>query len=448
MYGATSTALYTVDLTTGASTLVGNLGSAGLMIDIAIDHDTGICYGHDIVDDAIYTIDLSTGAATYLGPTGILCNYAQGMEFDQENDILYLAAYTSQGELYTCDTTTGACTLIGAFQGGAEVTALAIPYASTPGPIPIKVWVAPGTHPVEAIVENLGTFEETGLTCYADIVEFITDPNGTLVYSDSVGNIDLDPLGDEATITFASNDFNMEGAWGLFVDFPLGNDDKPNNNADSIGIGVDDTAPTSWHTLDPATPDGENGWYVSDLTVTLEADDDTETYGWQSGVDRIHYKIDGGTTQTIPGDSGSFIISDDGDDIEVEYWAVDNVENEETPHHTFTIDMDQTDPTVELSYESPGGNTIIWTATANDAMSGMERVEFYFNGVLQVTVTGAGPEFIWEMEYSPIPDATFTAVAYDFAGNDAFDEIKNPEGHANIHPVVDPKIAKVNPRIR
>jgi hypothetical protein len=432
MYGATSTQLYTIDLGTGTSTLVGSLGNAGLMIDIAIDQDTGICYGHDIVDDNIYTIDLGTGAATVLGPTGLACNYAQGMEFDQGNDVLYLAAYTTQGELYTCDVGTGACTLVGAFDGGAEVTALAIPYTTGPGPIPIDIWVAPGTYPLEAIVENLGTFEETGLTCYADLIEFVTDPNGTLVFSDQVDNIDLDPLGDEATVTFTSYDFQLEGAWGLFMDFPLANDDVQGNNDDQLGIGVDDTAPTSWHTLNPANPDGSNGWYVSDVTVSLDSDDDTATYGWQSGVAELKYQINGGTVQTIPGTSGSFVISDDGDDIEVKYWAVDKVGNAEAPNQ-FTIDIDQTKPTIVLTHEVIGGNQIqgwdiTFTATCSDAMSGLDIVKFYLNDVWQFedetapyewTITGwTGGGFV---------DVTFKATVWDLAGLDASDSITNPE---------------------
>jgi hypothetical protein len=454
MYGATSTALYTVDLGTGAATLVGNLGSAGLMIDIAIDQDTGICYGHDIVDDAIYTIDLGTGAATYLGSTGILCNYAQGMEYDQDNDVLYLAAYTSQGELYTCDVSTGLCTLVGAFQGGAEITALAIPYTGGgPGPIPIKVWVPIGTYPVAAIVENLGTFEETGLTCYADIIEFITNPNGTQVYNDSVGNIDLDPLGDEATITFDSCDFNMEGTWGLFMELPLVIDDKQSNNAKSVGIGVDDTPPTSVHSLSPANPDGLNGWYVSDVTVTVEADDGEDINGWQSGVDVIKYKIGSGAVQTITGDHGSFKIEDDGEGIQVEYWSIDNVGNEENPHHTFTVDMDQTSPSIVLDYEVTGGGIIegwefTFTATATDDTSGMERVEFYFNNVLQETVPGSGPTYVWVIQYNPLPNAVFKAVGYDFAGNDAYDEIENPDPHSNSQGNSNPMTHLLNLKVR
>jgi len=130
MYGCDSTNLYKVDMTTGATTLVGPFNNTwGCMIDMTIDCD-GNAYGHDISHDAIDKINLTTGAATMIGYTGIDCNYAQGMGFDKDNDILYLAAYTTEGEggLYTVDVATGHATLVGSFQGGDEVDGLAIPY--------------------------------------------------------------------------------------------------------------------------------------------------------------------------------------------------------------------------------------------------------------------------------------------------------------------------------
>jgi hypothetical protein len=295
---------------------------------------------------------------------------------------------------------------------------------------PITVWVAPGNQQIEAIVGNEGTFEETGLTCYGTLYQYIDDPeNGTLVWDDSIANIDLDPLGDEETVPFGSVNFNMQGPWGLYIELPLATDDVENNNLKSLGIGVDDANPTSSHTLSPASPDGLNGWYISDVTVTLDAEDGTQD--WQSGVDVIKYKVGSGAVQTINGDHGTFKIENDGEDIPVEYWAIDNVGNEET-HHTFTIDMDQTKPQITLEYEVTGGGPLegwefTFTATATDDTSGMERVEFYFNGVLQETVTGSGPTYVWVITYNPVPKAYFKAVGYDMAGLSDFYEIEDPD---------------------
>jgi hypothetical protein len=420
MYGASSTVLYSIDMTTGASTMIGSLGSAGLMIDIAIDHDTGICYGHDIVDDAIYTIDLGTGAATYLGSTGISCNYAQGMEFDQNNDILYLAAYTTQGELYTCDTTTGHATLVGAFQSGAEVCGLAIPYSGGgPGPGNVDVFAQPGTQNIGAMVQNDGTFPELDLITYAEIWEFISDPNGTLVYTDQINGIDLDPLGGEQALSFMTYNFAIEGLYTLTIDIPLAVDDKQNNNMKTITIGIDDTAPMSTHSLAPSAPTGLNGWYVDNVVVTLDGNDGTEAF--QSGVDVIKYQVDGGAVQSVSV-GGTFTISTDGIHT-IQYWAVDNVGNEEAKN-SFEIKMDKTAPIIDLTWESAGGTSkdIIFTATCSDATSGMDRVEFFIQSALQFTDDTAPYE--WVITWSSVLNGVmFKSIAYDVAGNNAFDEL-------------------------
>ena len=131
LYGIDGTNLYTVDKATGAGTLVGAFGIGGeIMIDIAID-GAGNAYAHDIVTDSIYTIDLTTGAATLLGGTGFDANFAQGMTWDPNTDTVYLAAFNNGaflGELRSVNTTTGATTVVGAFNGGAtaEVTWMAV----------------------------------------------------------------------------------------------------------------------------------------------------------------------------------------------------------------------------------------------------------------------------------------------------------------------------------
>jgi len=300
-----------------------------------------------------------------------------------------------------------------------------------PGPVDVTVWVPLNAdEEIAGIVQNLGTFGENDLTCYAEIYEYITNESGVQIYSDSVSDIDLNPLGDEETVIFKNHVFDLQGTYNLILNIPLpaDNDDFPANNVKKLGIGCDNTKPVSTHTLNPATPDGLNGWYVSDLTVTIDANDGTEE--WQSGVKEIAYKIGSEPIKTIPGAYGSFKVEDDGEDIVVEYWAIDKVGNEES-HHTFTVDMDQTTPTISMTYEAVGnpttGYTFTFTATAIDDPSGMERVEFYFNNVLQETVTGGGPTYQWIIEYNPIPNAVVKATAYDIAGNSASDEIENPD---------------------
>lgn len=179
LYGCTGTELYTVDVTDGSSSLVGTMTTTGLFVSIACDGD-GILYGLNLGDESLYSVNPSTGATTLIGNTGIGdLNYAQDMAFDKNNDSLYIASYTSanNGELYECDVTDGSTTLIGAF-GVLEVTAFAIPYSFfTPEHyISVTDLNVPDTVPhgetqtVSAMVNNIGNNTETNID-----VDFIVD---------------------------------------------------------------------------------------------------------------------------------------------------------------------------------------------------------------------------------------------------------------------------------
>jgi len=189
----------------------------------------------------------------------------------------------------------------------------------------------------------------------------------------------------------------------------------------------DTTPPVTVHTLDPPEPDGNNGWYVSDVNVTLTATDD------MSGVKEIRYTINGWSEHIIPGDNGSFIILGAGEDILIEYWAIDNAGNVETKND-LELDIDKSVPEVSLSFSYSGNRWLGWkynfTATATDDISGMDRVEFYFNNDLQEIVTGPGPIYIWTLSYC-IKPGIYRATAYDKAGLCESDEIQDPKTTSN-----------------
>ena len=214
---------------------------------------------------------------------------------------------------------------------------------------------------------------------------------------------------------------------------PAPNDDEPYNNICKLKVRVDDTEPISTHTLDPPEPDGEKGWYVNDVEVTLEAYDPFVNYV-SSGVAEIKYRINDGPVETITGSEGTFLITQeyDGYDIEVEYWAVDNVGNVEDVNLIQPlINMDQTNPVVDLTYEVDGGNPqqgwkLIFTAYAYDITSLMDRVEFYLNDEWQETVYGPGPEYQWVFIYHGGLNLIITAKGFDIAGNMASDSVENP----------------------
>ena len=167
----------------------------------------------------------------------------------------------------------------------------------------------------------------------------------------------------------------------------------------SIGFSsyLDDTTPpVTTISFNPPEPDGENGWYVSIVTVTLNATDD------DSGVNLTRYKIDSGPYSIY---IEPFIISTDGFH-KIWYYSIDNAGNQED-EKSAEFYVDQTDPEIWLSYEVVGGDkfkgyTVVWTATANDDTSGMNKVEFYFNGELRETVYGVGPIYQWTCYNFPI----------------------------------------------
>ena len=105
--------LYTINLATGATALIGV--TTGTVIDIAIDN-TGQMFGNEIVADNLVRIDKTTAATTIVGPTGINSNFAQGMDFDASDNTLYGFAFVitpvQQGHLVRFNLTTGAATIL------------------------------------------------------------------------------------------------------------------------------------------------------------------------------------------------------------------------------------------------------------------------------------------------------------------------------------------------
>lgn len=104
--------LWVGDITTGTFTLVG-LIDPGLIIDVSADA-SGNLFGHDISTDAFFSIDTTTGAGTSVALTGLAGNFAQGMDFDWSNGLLYATVYTGggTGTLVSFDPATNAVTVL------------------------------------------------------------------------------------------------------------------------------------------------------------------------------------------------------------------------------------------------------------------------------------------------------------------------------------------------
>jgi hypothetical protein len=119
--------LFTVDPVTGIAASVGNFvdatgASIGTVIDIAVSND-GNLFAHVLGSTAglggsLWSVDKNTGVSSLVGFSGIVTNFAQGMDFDPTTNLLYAALYTSggNGSYGIWDTTDGSFTQILALQ--------------------------------------------------------------------------------------------------------------------------------------------------------------------------------------------------------------------------------------------------------------------------------------------------------------------------------------------
>ena len=217
-------------------------------------------------------------------------------------------------------------------------------------------------------------------------------------------------INNEGWVTYTHSFYLVECG---IIDFQFYSVDNAGNVEETkqTEIKIDCYPPILYISFDPPEPDGENGWYVSNITVILNATDD------MSGVKEIRYIYHG--FHTIPGDNGTFIIAEDGD-VPFECWAIDNAGNEEIPHHICVVtNIDRTAPEIDLTFEVTGGNQwqgweFLFTATAIDATSGMNKVEFYFDNELVYTDYESPYEWTWDGDGE---NHKIYAVAYDIAGN-------------------------------
>jgi len=136
-------------------------------------------------------------------------------------------------------------------------------------------------------------------------------------------------------------------------------------------------APTD--TTPPFTVHNYDGlWHTTDFTITLTASDDS------SGVSETYYKINDGPTQNVSA-HGQPLITLEGANDKLEYWSIDNADNEELPHKVLTgIKLDKTAPSGSLliNYDdayttTPNVTLNLW---ASDATSGVSQLRFSNDG--------------------------------------------------------------------
>ncbi len=122
----------------GTVTTIGPAGIHGR--GMAYDDTHGILYA--IGSGALYSVDINTGASSYIGDIGIPSNLI-GLAYDEGTQTLYANEGDTTMALYTLDTTTGAATLVG-YNGVNWIDGLAwIPEPGSLGLLAIGVLFMP-----------------------------------------------------------------------------------------------------------------------------------------------------------------------------------------------------------------------------------------------------------------------------------------------------------------
>ena len=119
------------------------------------------------------------------------------------------------------------------------------------------------------------------------------------------------------------------------------------------------------------TNDYNNLWHTQDFTIKLTTQDFYE-------VSQTYYKINNGPTQTVSAD-GQPKITNESSSNTLEYWSIDTVGNQETPHTLTQIKLDKTPPTGQIQINDnakhTNSQTVTLTLTATDATSGVNQIK-------------------------------------------------------------------------
>ncbi len=112
--------LITINRTTGAGTLVGDLfaGTTNPVADITFTSD-GTLYGWSQNTNDLVTIDLTTGVATVVGDSG-LSTFGSGLAASSAN-VLFFTGNGDNGQLRTVDGATGLTTDVATLNGGTGI---------------------------------------------------------------------------------------------------------------------------------------------------------------------------------------------------------------------------------------------------------------------------------------------------------------------------------------
>jgi DNA/RNA endonuclease YhcR with UshA esterase domain len=142
-------------------------------------------------------------------------------------------------------------------------------------------------------------------------------------------------------------------------------------------VKVDTTAPVTTATVNQESPDGENGWYTTDVTVTLTSVDE------ESGVNSPEYRINGGEwlgyTEAIQfNKDGIFTLEFHGSDVSGNVEEIKSIE--------IKVDKSAPETSVSVNPENATGTNGWYTSdvsvslSATDSMTEVETTQYRING--------------------------------------------------------------------
>ena len=209
-------------------------------------------------------------------------------------------------------------------------------------------------------------------------------------------------------------------AEGVHIVYAASRDEAGNTGAvQSRPFQIDSTPPSTTITLNPATPDGTNGWYKSDVGVTVAGTDVV------SGVAETRCQLDGavpGSFTALPAGACSLeAVTTEG--MHTVYAASkDAAGNTEASVNSASLKIDKTAPTLTWSSAIYDGEEFYFgfvptapTCTAQDTLSGPEScvVTGYSTAVGTHTLTGTA----LDKAGNQYQDAgTYTVLAWTLKG--------------------------------
>ncbi|NOU75492.1 hypothetical protein GC098_29645 [Paenibacillus sp. LMG 31458] len=180
------------------------------------------------------------------------------------------------------------------------------------------------------------------------------------------------------------------------------------DNVQVYSLIADETPPVTTAVINPAAPDGQNGWYIHQpVTVSLSASEDI------SGVATIEYSLDGGVTWQSYTSAVAF--NQDGKYI-LSYRSTDNTGNVEASK-TISFNLDSTAPTITVSGLVYGPlsevGVITPDITLNDNFSGVDNTKT----TVTLDTYGVQQGATIALYTLPLGSHTYTVTSSDLAGN-------------------------------